>query len=74
MNNNINFVKFNDLSATYGKINITLGPTDFFRTSVVLNFPLSTFGLGRKIKNDLGPEEIFYRPRVILYSTAWPKV
>ena len=53
--------------ATYGKTNTTLRPEYFFRTSVIYHFPPSPFGLGRKMLNDLGPKEIFDRPRVVLY-------
>ena len=55
--------------ATYGKANTTLRPEYFFRTSVIYHFPPSTCGLGRNMLNDLGPKEIFYRPRAVLYNT-----
>ena len=44
-----------------------LGRNYFWRTSVVDNFQPSTFGLGRKIINDLCPQEIIYRPRVVFF-------
>ena len=59
--------------STYGKINTTLVPTDSFGTSVVfLFFHPRPSVLGGEITADLGPEEIFYRPRVVLYIAETP--
>ena len=48
--------------AGYGKLNITLGPKDFFRTSVVFNLPHSTFDLGRKFKTTPVLKKYFIGP------------
>ena len=57
----------------YGKINTTLGPQDFLKTSVAFRiFHLRPSVSAGEFESDFGPKEILYRPHVVVYNAEAP--